>query len=105
MEQPNLSEIQKLSGGDPVFEEKIFSVIKREFPVEKEQYFLNLAAGNTTKAAEDVHKLKHKIGFLGLEKGYNIATDYENHLKENSYELQEDFESILKVITDYLKTI
>ncbi|MCK8520151.1 Hpt domain-containing protein [Aquimarina sp. D1M17] len=105
MERPNLTEIRKLSGGDPVFEEKIFSVIKKEFPVEKENYFVNLASGNNTKAAEDVHKLKHKIGFLGLEQGYVVATDYENNLKENNHELKDKFENILTAITEYLQTI
>lgn len=105
MEQPNLSEINKLSNGDKTFEEKIFNVIKKEFPIEKEQYYNHLESKNLIKAAEDVHKLKHKISIFGLEKSYEIATNYENNLKEGSYDLKEDFEKILQMITEYINTL
>jgi len=84
-------------------EEKIFSVIRREFPVEKENYFLNIAAKNYQKAAEDVHKLKHKISILGLERSYDLAEKYEDNLKDSSEILREDFEVILNNITSYLQ--
>ncbi|GAA0722923.1 Hpt domain-containing protein [Aquimarina litoralis] len=102
MEQPNLSFITKLSNGDKVFEEKIFKVIRKEFPEEKEKYFLSIKSKNYTKAAEDVHKLKHKISILGLEKGYDVAEKYEDNLKESSEILKEEFENILTNITSYL---
>ncbi|WP_109299423.1 Hpt domain-containing protein [Aquimarina sp. AU474] len=105
MEEPNLSVINTLSGGDKTFEEKIFNVIKREFPEEKDQYFDNLKNENLTKAAEDVHKLKHKISILGLEKSYEIATDYEKNLKQGTFGLKEDFEKILQTITQYITTL
>lgn len=105
MEQPGLSEINKLSNGDKAFELKIFTVIKKEFPIEKEQYFNNLESKNLVKAAEDVHKLKHKISIFGLEKSYEIATDYENNLKEGNYKLKEDFEKIIQMITEYIHTL
>ena len=35
MNKPNLTYINKLSGGDKAFEEKIISIIKEEFPIEK----------------------------------------------------------------------
>ncbi len=105
MEQPNLSEIHMMSNGDKVFEGKIFDVIKKEFPVEKQQYFDSLKNKDFIKTAEDVHKLKHKISILGLQKGYVIATDYENNLKEGNYTLQEDFEKILQMITTYIVTL
>ncbi|WP_103071763.1 Hpt domain-containing protein [Aquimarina sediminis] len=105
MEQPNLSEINEISNGDTSFEERMLSVIKREFPIEKEQYFDCLKDKNLLKAAEFVHKLKHKVSIFGLEKGYGIATDYENNLKEGSYDLKEDFEKVLKKITEYIKTL
>ena len=38
MEQPNLSYIHSMSGGDKAFEEKIINIIKTEFPLEKEEY-------------------------------------------------------------------
>jgi HPt (histidine-containing phosphotransfer) domain-containing protein len=102
MENPNLSYIKSLSGGESEFEEKLISIIKTEFPKEKSIYYDNLNAKNYAKAADDVHKLKHKISILGLEKSYEIAVDYENNLLENSLELQDDFENILQIITNYL---
>jgi len=50
MERPNLSEINKLSNGDKTFEERIFAIIKKEFPLEKDQYFNNLDKKNLVKA-------------------------------------------------------
>jgi len=105
MEQPGLSEITKMSNGDRVFEGKIFEVIKKEFPLEKEQYFESLEKRDLIKAAEDVHKLKHKVSILGLAQGYIIATDYENNLKKGSFELKVDFEAILEKITAYIVTL
>ena len=37
-EQPNLNYIKELSGGDKIFEEKFMSIVKTEFPIEKEEY-------------------------------------------------------------------
>ncbi|WP_024771457.1 Hpt domain-containing protein [Aquimarina macrocephali] len=105
MEEPNLSEINKISNGDKVFEGKMLNVIRKEFPIEKEQYFSSLENKNLVKAAEYVHKLKHKVSIFGLEKSYEIATDYENNLKEGSYDLKKDFEKILQMITEYISTL
>ena len=52
-----------------------------------------------------MHKLKHKISILGLEKSYYIAEEFEENLKENSSHLQSDFESILKRMQDFLDTL
>ena len=105
MEQPNLSAIHELSNGDKAFEEKIFNVIKREFPEEKARYFSNLEKEENLKVAEDVHKLKHKISILGLEESYEIATEYEKNLKSGTYDLKEDFEKVLQMITKYIHTL
>ena len=102
MEQPNLSYIQSMSGGDKAFEEKLIDIIKDEFPEEKQVYFENITAKDYRLTAENVHKLKHKISILGLEKSYEIAVAFENNLLEGSIELQDEFESILKTITNYL---
>ncbi len=105
MEQPNLSYIHSLSGGDKTFEDKLISIIKSEFPDEKDIYFKNITSKNFKEASENVHKLKHKISILGLEKSYAIAVDYENNLKTNSLEGEADFKSILERISDYLATL
>jgi HPt (histidine-containing phosphotransfer) domain-containing protein len=105
MEQPNLSYINQLSGGDKTFEEKLISIIQVEFPEEKAVYFNNILKKNFKEAAENVHKLKHKISILGLEKSYEMAVDFENNLLEKSTAGQEEFETILKTITNYLTTL
>ncbi len=105
MEAPNLSYINELSGGDESFKNKLIAIIKTEFPEEKEVYFKNFEAKDFKASAENVHKLKHKISILGLEKSYTIAESYEDNLKENSTSGSEAFNDILKTITDYLKTL
>ncbi|MBT8394548.1 MAG: Hpt domain-containing protein [Bacteroidia bacterium] len=105
MEKPNLSYIKSLSGGEIEFEEKLITIIKTEFPEEKRTYFNNIKEENYSEAADNVHKLKHKISILGLEKSYNIAADYENDLREKNLKLQDDFDNILQIITEYLSTL
>lgn len=105
MEQANLSYIESMSGGDKAFEQKLIDIIQKEFPEEKEVYFNNINAENFKEAAENVHKLKHKISILGLVKSYEVAVDYENNLIDNSTKGKEDFESILQLMTDFLETL
>ena len=105
MEQPNFSEIDKIANGDKAIEQKIIDVILKEFPVEKEMYFEYLDQKNNERIAAYVHKLKHKISILGLIKGYEVATTYEENLKIDCYDYQEDFEQVLAVITTYLSKL
>ena len=105
MEQPNQSYINSLSGGDDVFKQKLIDIIKKEYPEEKQVYFDNFKANNFKLAADNVHKLKHKISILGLEKGYEVAVAYENNLLNGTTDLKDQFETILKNITDYLEDI
>jgi len=105
MEYPNLSYIETLSGNDIAFKKKLIAIIKLEFPTEKKVYFKSIEAKNFKKASEDVHKLKHKISILGLEKSYAVAADYEKNLKENKDAGKESFDNILQVITDFLNTL
>jgi len=102
MEQPNLSYINSMSGGDSAFEQKLIGIIKQEFPDEKKVYFNNIANKNYKLAAENVHKLKHKISILGLEKSYETAVVFENNLLQGDISLQIEFETILTIITNYL---
>ena len=105
MEKPNLSYIHEMSGGDKAFEQKLLGIIKKEFPQEKEVYRKNYNSKNFKLAAENVHKLKHKISILGLTSSYEIAVTFENNLLEGNTGLNEEFESILKTITNYLHKI
>ncbi|MEP1489122.1 MAG: Hpt domain-containing protein [Algibacter sp.] len=105
MEQPNLSYINNLSGGDKTFEAKLITIIKSEYPEEKAVYIKNIESNNFKEAAENVHKLKHKISILGLEKSYEVANDFEENLKEDRLAGKEDFEIILNTITNFLTTL
>ena len=105
MEQPNLSYIKSMSGGDLEFEQKLIDIIKLEFPEEKAVYYANLNDQNFKQAAENVHKLKHKISILGLENSYEIAVAFEEHLLQGNTTLNDQFESILITITNYLQTL
>lgn len=105
MEKPNLSYIHQLSAGNTTFKEKLIGVIKEEFPDEKAIYLTNIQAKNYKEAAENVHKIKHKISILGLEKSYEIARAFENNLKEEKTDLKDEFKNILNVISEYLLTM
>jgi len=52
-----------------------------------------------------VHKLKHKIGMLGFEEGYQLTIDFEEELKEKEYTLFSKFMLILGAIDNFLETI
>ncbi len=105
MELPNLSYIDALSGGDNAFKTKLITILKQEFPEEKETYFRNFKGQKFIAAAENVHKIKHKISILGLEKSYKIAEEFENNLKGHDSSGHEAFSAILQNISNYLKTL
>ncbi len=105
MEQPNLNYVNQLSGTDNVFKAKLITIIKKEFPDEKALYFENMNNKKFKEAAGSVHKLKHKISILGLENSYEIAVKFEENLLENRTIGKEDFDAIITVITNYLKTL
>ncbi|MDA9343476.1 Hpt domain-containing protein [Algibacter sp.] len=105
MEQPNLSYINDLSGGDEVFKQKLISIIKAEFPEEKAAYLKNIELKKFKKSAENVHKIKHKISILGLERSYEVAANFENNLSKNNDAGKIDFENVLETITNFLTNL
>ena len=102
---PNLDYINEISANDLTFKDKIIGIIKRDFPLEKDEFLNNYKSNMYLLAAENVHKLKHKINMFGLEKGYVIAVKFENELKENNNQSFESFIDVLKTIDNYLKNI
>lgn len=105
METPNLSYINDVASGDEEIKKTLINVIKSEFPEEKKEYYESLEKKDHKKIEENVHKLKHKISILGLEKSYELANKFEHNLREKDLNGVEDFEKILIAITTYLKTI
>ncbi|NRT13250.1 Hpt domain-containing protein [Flavobacterium sp. 14A] len=105
MEQPNLNYINDLSGGNEEFKAKIIGILKRELPVEIGTYMEQMTLEDHSQAAQAVHKLKHKVSILGLEKSYYLASDYEDNLNDNSVALKEDFEQILKAMEEFVEQL
>lgn len=105
IEQPNFTVIDKMSGGSSDVRVLILEVIKEEFPKEQKEYFYLLEQKNYKKLQEIVHKIKHKISALGLEKSYVIANNYEKNLRKESLELATDFKDILTIIGNFVKNI
>ena len=104
-ETPNLIYIKDLAAGSEAFEQKLIGIVKREFPDEKDEFLKNYTSKAYTKAAENVHKLKHKIGMFGFEEEYQTAIDFEEELKSGNTSLYPKFIIILESITHFLKTL
>lgn len=98
MEQPNLDYILKLSGTNEQVKSKLISTMKFELPLEIDAYYLSIRLNKAAQAASCVHKLKNKIGILGLEEGYHIAEEYEDQLKNRERKLQIEFENLLTLM-------
>lgn len=103
MEHPNLDYVKELSGGDSAFEESILKVLKKEFPEEYLLFNKNFENENFTEAANNVHKIKHKVSILGLKKGLELASAFEKDLKKGDTELYNDFINVLNKIHVYLE--
>ena len=105
MEQPNLNYINELSGDNLDFKSKMIAILKRELPEEIEMYKNHIQNDVNSLAADMVHKLKHKISILGLEKSYYLAEEFENGLKNNSLQLQPQFENILASMIEFVESL
>jgi HPt (histidine-containing phosphotransfer) domain-containing protein len=101
MEQPNLNYINDLAGGDDSFRAKLIGVIKSELPGEIAEYRDNLEASNFNAAANNVHKLKHKISVMGMEKSYYLAETFENNLRENDAQKASEFDKLLTAMQEF----
>jgi HPt (histidine-containing phosphotransfer) domain-containing protein len=105
MEKPNLEYVDSLARGDESVRKILINTIKMEFPKEKEDYDISLKNKDYKKIEENVHRIKHKISILGLDKSYEKANEFEHNLRENSLSGIRDFEKTLIVISEYIKTM
>tara|TARA_B100000809_G_scaffold169704_1_gene167081 strand:- start:30150 stop:30473 length:324 start_codon:yes stop_codon:yes gene_type:complete len=105
METPNLNYIKNLSGGDLEFEKKIIDIIKKELPEEIKIYKTFVLEEKYKDIAEIVHKLKHKISILGLEKSYELAVAFEKNLLKREMLLKDDFEKIFTNMTNFINQL
>ena len=104
-EQPNLSYVDQLSGNDTEFRNSFVSIIKQEFPKERELYLDYMDKQKTKQTADIVHKIKHKLGILGMQDAYKLAIAHELELLEGRSTKKTEFKLVLQVIENYLKTI
>ena len=105
MEHPNLDYIKEISGGNEEFEKKFLNIIQTEFPKEKDEYLENLESKNLDESAKIVHKIKHKLGILGLQQGYRLAIKYEEDLKYGDTKLQNQFHEVLQTVEQFILKI
>ena len=102
MNLPNSSYIKNLSQGNIDFEKHLIEIIRGELANEIETYRSAIDSKDFETAASMVHKLKHKIGVVGLSDGYQLAIDYEENLKLGKKDLQSTFEKLLPIMLDYI---
>ncbi|MBC8753197.1 Hpt domain-containing protein [Kordia sp. YSTF-M3] len=105
LDTPNLSYIKELADGDAEFEASLITILKKELPKEKEAFIESVQNKNYQNSAEHVHKIKHKISILGLEKSYSFAISFEEELKKGNPKRYETFLSILQKMEEFLMKI
>lgn len=105
MEQPNLSYINSLAGDDAEFRAALIATIKRELPQEIAAYNISINSDDYKASAGHVHKLKHKVSILGLEKSYYLAEDFEDELKNNRTSLAPEFAALLNVMQNFTDSL
>lgn len=103
-ETPNLEYLEQLASGDSNVRKTIFDVMVKEFHADYQEYSLAVTQNDIKKCTIFVHRLKHKIGFLGMEYSYQIAHRYEEELRRNSDRFKVEFEAILVQIQDFINT-
>ena len=104
-ELPNLDYIREISAGNEEFEKKFLNIIQNEFPKEKNDYLDHLESEDLEESAKIVHKIKHKLGILGLTGGYKLAVKYEEDLKYGNTDLRKEFDQILQTVEEFILKI
>jgi HPt (histidine-containing phosphotransfer) domain-containing protein len=105
LDTPNLSYIKELADGDIDFEASLLAILKKELPKEKEAFIESIRVKNYQNSAAYMHKIKHKISILGLEKSYNFAISFEEELKNGNPKKYDTFLSILQNMEEFLMTV
>jgi hypothetical protein len=100
--QPNFDYFHQLARGDEAFLQELKLVMIKELPQEKHNYALCIAAENLAGAAAMVHKMKHKVGLLGMKEAYEQVQIYENALRDGDQPDSLEFEEIIEAIFTFL---
>ncbi|WP_421889350.1 Hpt domain-containing protein [Marinoscillum sp.] len=104
-QEPNFSYIESLSAGDQAFQKRLLEVLKAELPVEIADFESFIKDNKLHKAAELVHKIKHKMALLAMDDAYELAVRFENELHENNPKLLTEFNAILEKMTTFLSRL
>jgi hypothetical protein len=109
MEKPNLNYINSLSGNDDEFKQIIINTLKNELPIEISEYHSQMKKGSFIDASEIIHKIKHKISIMGMEKSYYLAEEFEFSLKNQlagfDAALKVAFDQILAAMQDFADSL
>jgi len=68
---PNINYIKKLANGSEDFQLKMIDILKKEFPKEKALFLEYCEMQDLLRAANVVHKIKHKFSMLDMKDAYN----------------------------------
>ena len=80
-------------------------MLKEEYPSEYQLYQELYQSQQFQQTAEIVHKLKHKLNVCGMPKGYRLAVDHENELKQHNDQLHAEFMRTLEQVNDFIKEL
>jgi len=105
LEKPNLLYLKNISKGDASFENKIIDILNEEFQEEVNYYYYYFKSKDYNKVKIYVHRIKHKMSILGLEKSYKLTNIFENSIRNLDFENQEYFENMLPIMLQFLKSI
>lgn len=108
MEQPNLNYVNNLSGNDMAFKQLIIITLKKELPLEIKEYQNKIQNNNFTATAEIIHKIKHKISIMGMEKSYYLAEEFEINLQKTQAfknEVKVGFDEVLNKMQDFVDSL
>ncbi|MEN9336547.1 MAG: hypothetical protein RLZZ500_1534 [Bacteroidota bacterium] len=103
-ETPNLEYLEQLAAGDQKVRQTIFDVMVKEYCADYQEYKAATVQNDMKKSIIFVHRLKHKIGFLGMEYSYQIAHRYEEELRRNSNRFAPEFEAVLEQIQEFINS-
>lgn len=105
MEKPNIEYINKLSRNEEAIKQKFIGILKFELPIEIDAYYVSLHLNKWSQTKECIHKLKNKIGILGLENSYNLADEYEKSEQNSREKLQIAFEKTLTLMQQFVNCL
>lgn len=101
-ESLNIEYLEAIANGDLEFLKSLIAIIKTEFPEERAMFEENFKAKAYDSAAENVHKIKHKINMFGLQQGYQVAQQFESELKQGKTNAYKAFETVLDTLENFI---